>query len=235
MTSLEQFFRDCNMALDTQHVQQMETFLTLFQKTNQQLNLSAIRDEQDIKVKHLLDSLHIGALAEMNEGQRVLDLGTGGGFPGMPLKIMHPGAEMVFLDATGKKLRFIESAAGTIGMDGVYYLHSRAEDAGQDPRYRGTFDLVLARAVAYLPVLLEFALPLLRVGGRLASAKGAGVDDEVHDSARALRLLGGKVESVKTYQLPGIAEERSVILIRKVSQTPREYPRRAGIPAKKPL
>jgi 16S rRNA (guanine527-N7)-methyltransferase len=202
---------------------------------NEKINLTAIRDSEGIRTKHFLDSLTIVPLMNAASMQRVVDIGTGAGFPGIPLKIAFPAIQLTLVESVGKKADFCKLVVSNLGFDKVEVLTLRAEDMGQDPRYREKFDLATARAVANLPVLSEFLLPLVKVGGKVVAQKGENGPAEVQAAEKAIHLLGGRLLQVKPTEIPGIAEDRYLILIQKVAATPPGYPRRPGIPAKKPI
>jgi len=199
---------------------------------NEKMNLTAITDDREIILKHFIDSLSI--LPYVKEVRNVVDVGTGAGFPGIPLKIALPGLEAVLMDSLEKRIKFLETVIGELGLDGARAVHSRAEDAGRSEKYREAFDVAVARAVASLPVLLEYCLPLVKTGGIFVAMKGSS-EDEVAASGIALDILGGEIEEVKNFVLPGSDMKRSVIIVRKVRQTPTKYPRKAGKPSKEPL
>lgn len=200
---------------------------------NQRMNLTATADAREIAIKHVLDSLTLFRAAPA--GARTLDVGAGAGFPGMVIGIHAPETSLALLDSTRKKLDFLDHLAGVLGMAGVETIHARAEDAGRDRRYRGQFDLVVARAVAELRVLVELCLPFARVGGIFVAMKGPRGDEELPPAKRALSLLGGELERVIPLSLPFGAGERRLIVVRKRKPTPPAYPRKAGEPGRKPL
>lgn len=202
---------------------------------NQRMNLTATTDPREIAVKHVLDSLTCFLAVSAGKGARTLDVGTGAGFPGMVLKIHAPETPLVLLDSTKKKLDFLAHLAEALGLAGVETLHARAEDAGRDRRHRERYDLVTARAVAELRVLLELCLPFVRVGGAFLAMKGPRGDEEVAPAKRALSLLGGEIERVVPLSLPFGAGERRLILVRKRKPTLPAYPRKAGTPSRTPL
>jgi 16S rRNA (guanine527-N7)-methyltransferase len=202
---------------------------------NEKFNLTAIRDPESIRSKHFLDSLScILALRETPPG-RLIDIGTGAGFPGIPLKIILPSMRLTMVESVGKKVEFCQHMARELGLEGVEVLHARAEDVGRMPAHRAQYDWAVARAVAGLPVLAEYLLPLVRLAGRVLAQKGESAAAEAHAAERALKLLGGRVRQLIPVALPGVADERYLVVIDKVAATPDAYPRRAGLPAKKPL
>jgi len=216
---------------------QVEAFLVyerMLQIWNEKHNLTAIRELQEIRIKHFYDSLTCLKLIGENE-LSLIDVGCGAGFPGIPLKIVRGDIQLVLVDAVHKKTDFCSALAAELGLKDVIVLHERAETLGQDPDYREKFDWAVARAVAPLPVLAEYLLPLARPGGAALAQKGGSVQKEIEQSQTAMRLLGGELQEVLNFQLPAIHENRSLLKIQKISSTPDLYPRKAGIPAKKPL
>ena len=200
-------------------------------------NLTSLRDPEAIRKRHFAESI---ALLEAIERQGalvspVIDVGAGAGFPGVPMKIMRPELHITLLEATAKKAAFLERLAGALGLSGVTVVNGRAEDVARDAEHRDAYGLAVARAVAPLRVLVELALPFVRAGGHLAAQKGSSVEREVREAGAAIRECGGEVASVERFQAPGAAHGPSLVLIRKVSATPQRYPRRPGIPAKRPL
>ncbi len=211
------------------------TYEKLLLEWNEKINLTAIRDAGAIRTKHFMDSLSILPLVASLTPQRVVDVGTGAGFPGIPLKIVCPSIHLTLVESVGKKADFCRQVVDSLGLERVEIVQVRAEEMGQDPRYREKFDLATARAVANLPILCEFLLPLVRVGGNVLAQKGENGPAEVHAAGKAIHLFGGRLSQVKNTIIPGVVEERFLILIQKVAATPPQYPRRAGIPAKKPV
>ena len=199
------------------------------------LNVTAIREAAEVRRKHLLDSLSCLRLVHLAGGQRLLDIGSGGGFPGLPLAIMRPQAEVHLLEASRRKGAFLASAALALGLPNVAVIAERAEAVGQMPGYREQFDWVVARAVAPLRVLLEYGLPFCRMGGCLVAMKGPRVDEEIAGAGRALGVLGGRWGERIDLILPGSDERRSLVCAVKVRGTPRRYPRKPGVPTRQPL
>jgi 16S rRNA (guanine527-N7)-methyltransferase len=202
---------------------------------NEDINLTAITDPQAIEMRHFLDSLSVILAGPISPGQRMIDVGTGAGFPGLPLRILHPQIELTLLEATAKKTKFLGHITSLLGLNNVRILTARAEEAGQMEAHREKFDLVVARAVAQMPVLSEYLLPLCKVGGRCVALKGESAAAEVQRAENALRILGGRLEKIIPVELPQVAETHYLVIIQKTAATPPHYPRRPGMPAKRPI
>jgi 16S rRNA (guanine527-N7)-methyltransferase len=202
---------------------------------NRRFNLTAVTDPSAIGIKHFLDSLSCLLVMRGHPPGRAMDVGTGAGFPGLPLKIVWPQLRVTLVEATAKKAEFCRHVVGGLGLEGVEVVHGRAEEIGHQPEHRQAYDWALARAVAAMPVLVEYLLPVLRLGGRAVAQKGDSGPAEVHAAERALSLLGGHVRQLVPVELPGVAEARYLVVIEKVAATPPEYPRRPGVPGRKPL
>lgn len=202
---------------------------------NQRFNLTAITDSKGIEIKHFLDSLSCLMAMGPKPVGRVIDVGTGAGFPGLPIKILYPQMQLTLLESIGKKVEFCRHVVRSLGLDRTEVIHARVERVGHWPGHRQAYDWALARAVATMPVLVEYLLPLLRMGGRAIIMKGETGPVEVHAAEGALRLLGGLVDQLITIELPMVVETRYIVVVNKVAATPEKYPRRPGIPAKKPL
>ncbi len=202
---------------------------------NQQFNLTAIRDEQGIRTKHFLDSLSCVLAWKANPPNRLVDIGTGAGFPGIPLKIIYPAMHLTLVELVGKKVKFCQHMVNKLGLENTQVIQARAEELGQQPEHREKYDWAVARAVANLRVLSEYLLPLVRVGGAMLVQKGESGPAEVHAAENAIKVLGGHVRQLLPLTLPGVVEERYLILVDKIAAAPPGYPRKPGIPTKKPL
>lgn len=202
---------------------------------NTRFNLTAIRDPEEVHIKHFLDSLTCLLVMRDAPVGRLIDIGTGAGFPGIPLKIMLPRVQLTLVESVGKKAEFCRHVVNILDLQGVEVIQQRAETIGQDPAHRERYDWAVARAVAILPVLAEYLLPLVRVGGSMLAMKGESGPAEAHSAERAIKLLGGHLRQLLPVTLPGVAEERYLVVIDKVAATPAAYPRKIGLPAKRPL
>lgn len=214
---------------------QFETYATELVAWNERVNLTAITDLPAIQVRHFLDSLSLAPVGQLKDALRVMDVGTGAGFPGLPLQIAFPGIQVALLEATGKKVAFLDHLIQTLGLANARTVQARAEEAGQMPEHRARYDLVTARAVARLPGLLEYMLPLAVVGGRCIAMKGATAHKEAADARQALAVLGGRLVGIEAVTLPDVDEPHFLVVVEKIAPTPAVYPRKPGIPTRKPL
>jgi len=202
---------------------------------NTRYNLTAIDTTENIRLKHFLDSLTCLLVMRDRPMDRVIDVGSGAGFPGIPIKIVYPSVRLTLLDSVGKKTDFCRHVAAKLDLENVQVIQGRVEDLGQLPEHRERYDWALARAVAIMPVLAEYLLPLVRVGGGMIAMKGESAPAEAHRAENALRLLGGNLKRLVPVTLPRIADERYLVVVDKIAATPPLYPRRVGVPAKRPL
>jgi 16S rRNA (guanine527-N7)-methyltransferase len=202
---------------------------------NTRFNLTAVESPEQVRIKHFLDSFTCWLVMRDTPALNVIDVGTGAGFPGLPLKIIKPGLSLTLIESVGKKANFCNHIIQKLRLEDVQVISERAELMGQNPEHRERYDWAIARAVAKMPVLMELLLPLVRVGGRALAMKGSNAPAEVQTAEQAIRLLGGKLQRLAPVTLPGVAEERYLVVIEKTAATPKGYPRRPGLPAKKPL
>ena len=224
------------LQLTPEQVGQFETYYRELILWNRKVNLTAIVDYEEVQGKHFLDSLTIVlAVKDMPHCLRLLDLGAGAGFPGIPLKILFPDIHLVLLDSVAKKTSFLSHLVARLGLEQVEVLTARAEDLAQEERYREQFGLVLSRGVAKLPTLVELALPFCALGGSFIAQKKGEIDAEIEQAARAIDVLGGRLREVMRVRLEELGEERVLVIIDKLSATPQRYPRRAGVPTRRPL
>lgn len=226
------------IALDPAVVAAFERYAAELVVWNAKVNLTRIVRPDEIAIQHFLDSLVCLRGVPPEDAARSLsciDVGAGAGLPGIPLKLVHPSWRLTLVESVGKKTAFLNHVIDVLELDKVQVLHARAEDVGRAPDHRERYDLAVARAVARLPVLAEYLLPLVRVGGRMLALKGRDIAAEMADMAPALQLLGGRLIEVQPYRLPGIREPRHLVVIGKLRPTPTAYPRRAGIPEREPI
>lgn len=226
---------DSGLALSPAQLEAFAVYNDLLLAWNEKVNLTAITAPQEVAVKHVVDSLSCYDAGFFPAGCSLVDVGTGAGFPGLPLKIYRPDIRLTLLDSLNKRLAFLAEVVARLGLTGVALVHARAEEAGRQKDHRERYQVATSRAVARLNALAELCLPLVDVGGHFVALKGAQYREELDEAGRAIALLGGKVEAVRPVRLPGLDDSRAVIYIRKAAPTPSAYPRRPGMPEKKPL
>lgn len=224
-----------NIHLTGRQVIALSTFERELIEWSQKFNLTAIRDVEGIRTKHFLDSFSCALAWKANPPTNLIDIGAGAGFPGIPLKIIYPNTQVTLVESVGKKAMFCQHIVSLLGLEGVEVIKARAEDLGQMREHREGYDWGIARAVANMRVLSEYLLPLVQVGGMMLAQKGESGPAEVHSAENAIKLLGGEVRQLLPVTLPGVVEERHLVVVDKVAATPSGYPRKPGVPAKKPL
>lgn len=224
-----------NLNLSARQLEQFEIFYRAVLSWNEKINLTALTNAEDFAVKHVIDSLTVWDENKFAGVGKVIDVGTGAGFPGIPLKIFKPEIEIVLLDSLDKRVKFLKSVVAELNLSGVECIHGRAEDLAHDKNFRERFDLVTARAVARLSVIAEYCLPFAKVGGTFAAMKGKNFREEIAEAGAAVKILGGsEIQSVEK-NLPNLPDIRAVIYVDKKKSTPKNFPRKAGVPAKNPL
>lgn len=220
--------------LTADHEAQFEVYTQALMEWNAHTNLTAITAPDDVRVRHFLDSLSVIKAVPMQPGLRLIDVGTGAGFPGLPLKIAYPDIHVALVDATGKKVAFLKHVIELLGLR-VEPIHARAEEVGHAPGHRASYDVVVARAVARLPSLLEYLLPLAKIGGVCVAMKGRTAHEEAADSKKALQRFGGTLREIIPVQLPGVEETHQLVVVEKTAHTPLAFPRKPGTPTSKPV
>ncbi len=223
------------LSLSPSQLSAFERFELELMDWNSRINLTAIREAEEVRTKHFVDSLSCLLVLRDPPPNRLIDIGTGAGFPGIPLKIVLPNLRLTLVESVGKKADFCRHLVQVLKLDNVEILQARAEEMGLDPKHRERYDWAVARAVANMPILAEYLLPLVRVGGAVLAQKGESGPAEVHAAERAIKLLGGQLRKLQKVNLPGIAEDRYLVVLDKLAATPSGYPRRVGLPSKKPI
>ena len=226
---------DLGFPLTDRQKEQYERYFELLVEWNEKINLTAITDKDEVYLKHFYDSVApiLQGLIE-NQPIRLLDIGAGAGFPSLPMKILFPELDVTIIDSLNKRINFLHLLAEELGLSGVHFYHGRAEDFAQDKAFRAQFDLVTARAVARMQVLSELTIPYLKVGGRLLALKASNAPEELEEAKNALNILFSKVEDNLQYELPN-GDPRYITVVEKKKETPNKYPRKAGMPNKRPL
>lgn len=228
-------FKKLDIELNQRQAEQFETFYEFLVEKNKVMNLTAITEFEDVLKKHFLDSLMILRHIDMDKVRSVLDMGTGAGFPGIPLKIIFPEIPFTLADSLNKRILFLNEVIEKCGLEKIETVHTRAEELGRNKIYREKYDLVVSRAVANLSTLSEYCLPFVKKGGVFVSYKSASVEEEYEKARKAITLLGGQCEGPVMDRIPDTDLERSFLIIKKVKNTPGKYPRKAGLPGKEPL
>ena len=232
---LEQKLGELGIKQDQNQLERFHKFYQLLIEWNKVMNLTGITEYEDVVEKHFVDSLSIIKAIDLSRIHTVIDVGTGAGFPGIPLKIAFPHLRVVLLDSLNKRIKFMDEVISQLGLTEIRTIHGRAEEYARKEEYREQFDLCVSRAVANLSTLSEYCLPYIQVGGIFVPYKSGEIDDEVEQSKKAVRILGGNIKEVMKFELPGTDIHRSFVLIHKEQHTQKKYPRKAGIPAKEPL
>lgn len=233
---LREGFHKINLSLEEHQYEQFIHYYEMLIERNKVMNLTSITEFEEVIHKHFVDSvIYFEKIVDNASNIKLIDMGTGAGFPGIPIKIVYPSVEVVLLDSLNKRIKFLEEVIQALDLNNITAIHSRAEDAGRNPEYREQFDCCVSRAVANLATLSEYCLPFVKTGGYFVSYKSGEVDEELEQSKHALKLLGGEIEEQKKFVLPGTNISRSILYIKKKTPIAKRYPRKAGLPSKEPL
>lgn len=231
----DEMIRELNIEVTDQMKQQFDKYYELLVEWNKVMNLTGITEYEEVNSKHFVDSISIVKAIDVNSVESVIDIGTGAGFPGIPLKIVFPHLKVTLLDSLNKRIKFLNTVIDELGLEDICTIHGRAEDFAKKVEYREKYDLCVSRAVANLSTLSEYCLPYVMVNGSFIPYKSGDIDKELNDSKNAVKILGGKIEDIVKFQLPGTDIGRSFVKIKKVKNTGRKFPRKAGLPSKEPL
>lgn len=223
------------LKLTTEQVAGFTTYFDMLVEWNEKINLTAITEPQDVAIKHMIDSLSCYDEKIFKAGAKMIDVGTGAGFPGLPLKIFRPDLKVTLFDSLNKRILFLQAVAEKLGITDIEFIHSRAEDGGKNKQLREQYDIAVSRAVARLDVLCEWCLPFVAVGGFFVALKGSRYSEEINDATGAIQRLGGEIVKIEKIKLPGLDDVRAILYIKKIKKTPAAYPRRPGTAEKKPL
>lgn len=235
MGILEEKIYRLGIGLDHNQIQQFHTFYDMLVEWNKVMNLTGITEYDEVVEKHFVDSLAVINVVDVDNLNTVIDVGTGAGFPGIPLKIAFPHLKVTLLDSLNKRVRFLKEVIRQLGLADIETLHGRAEEYARKEEYREQFDLCVSRAVANLATLSEYCIPYVRMNGMFVSYKSGDIDEEVKDAKKAIQILGGRLEEVEKFRLPDTDISRSFVKVSKVKNTGKKYPRKAGLPGKEPI
>lgn len=235
MEQLKRKSEQLEVELTEQQLEQFKTYYEMLIEKNKVMNLTAITEKDEVIDKHFIDSISLNKAVDTTKPLKILDLGTGAGFPGIPLKIAYPNLTITLLDSLNKRIKFLQEVIEELGLQEIEGIHGRAEDFAKQQGYREQYDLCVSRAVANLATLSEYCLPYVKEGGCFISYKSGAVEEEVNQSKKAIAELGGRIKEVIAFTLPKTDIERTFVVIEKVKKTPKKYPRKAGLPSKEPL
>mgnify|MGYP004614816981 CR=1 FL=1 len=230
---MNEYASEIDIVFNDKQIEQFYKYMNLLLEWNEKINLTAITEKKDVILKHFIDSLTISKYIE--ENSTLVDIGTGAGFPGIPIKIYRPDVKVTLVDSLNKRINFLNEIISELELKDINTIHSRVEEFGKNKRYREQFDIVTARAVANLTVLSEYLLPLTKIDGKCICMKGSEIQEEFNDSKNAIRILGGQIENIYKFNLPKSDILRNIVIIKKVNNTPNKYPRKPGTPTKEPI
>lgn len=226
---------ELGIELSEEQIQQFKTYYEMLIEKNKVMNLTAITEKDEVIDKHFIDSLTLVKAGFDFQGKKLLDMGTGAGFPGIPLKIAFPDLKITLMDSLNKRIKFLDEVIGTLQLTGIEAVHGRAEDFAKKEDYRESFDFVVSRAVANLAVLSEYCLPYVKIDGCFCPYKSGEIQQEVNEAKKAVKVLGGEIEEIIPFEIPNTDMKRTILKIRKKKAAPKRFPRKAGLPAKEPI
>ena len=236
----EEFYREMrenslklDIELNEEQLEKLYMYMDILLEWNQKMNLTAITDKKEIILKHFVDSLTINKYIDKNKS--IIDVGTGAGFPGIPIKIIRDDVEVVLVDSLNKRINFLNEVINKLELKNIKAIHARAEEIGKTEEYREKFDISTSRAVANLSTLSEYLIPLVKINGKCICMKGPDINEEIEQSKVAIKTLGGKIEDIKSFRLPNSDFSRNIVIVKKISKTDKKYPRKAGTPSKEPI
>ena len=232
---LQRAAAEYGIELTEKQMEQFNRYFELLVEWNEKINLTAITEPKDVAIKHMIDSITAYDEALFKDGTTVIDVGTGAGFPGLPLKIFCPEIKLTLMDSLNKRIKFLQTVVEELGLKDVECVHARAEEGARNKKYRESFDIAVSRAVARLPILCEYCLPFVKKGGHFIALKGMQFNEEAEEAAKAIKVMGGSKTEIRPVKLPEIDDKRAVITITKTMPTPKAYPRKAGTPTKNPI
>ena len=235
MERLQSKAEQLGIRLSEKQLEQFQCYYERLIEKNKVMNLTAITEYEEVVDKHFIDSILLGSVKGLSGKKRVIDVGTGAGFPGIPLKIVYPELEITLLDSLNKRVKFLDEVIEELGLTGIQAVHSRAEDLAQDAAHRQQYDICVSRAVANLATLSEYCIPFVKQGGYFISYKSTQIEEELKQAKKAVQVLGGTLEQIETVQIPGTTIERQFVMIRKTGTTPKKFPRKAGTASKTPI
>lgn len=228
--------KELGVEIDSKQLEQFNQYYETLVEWNEFMNLTGITEYDEVLLKHFVDSLVLDPNKLITSDKiKLIDVGTGAGFPGLPIKIAFPNVDVVLLDSLNKRIKFLDEVINKLGLENIKTIHSRAEDGGRNKELREKFDIAISRAVANLSSLAEYNLPYVKLGGYFVAMKSGEIDEEAENAKKAIKLLGGQLEKITKFRLPNTDIDRSLVLIKKVKETSKKYPRKAGLPTKEPL
>ena len=232
---LQRAAAEYGIMLSDKQMEQFNRYFELLIEWNEKINLTAITEPKDVAIKHMIDSITAYDEKIFQDGVTVIDVGTGAGFPGLPLKIFCPKIKLTLMDSLNKRIKFLQTVVEELGLQDVECVHARAEEGARNKKYREFFDIAVSRAVARLPILCEYCLPFVKKGGHFLALKGMQFHEEAEEAAKAIKIMGGSHTEIRPVKLPELDDKRAVITITKTMPTPKAYPRKAGTPTKNPI